>query len=151
MTPRSGVTLGHTRGAMSSLLWAVVAVVVCAGMLYVASTIEPHWVAKDGKRFLTTSEVVDRFGTSVGRRREVRGTILDDGSILIGKRSLVRTHSTVFRVRGKSPQISRGRQQYVLEQVPPDPDGDLVILRIPTSSTLTARFDELVEAAGAGS
>jgi len=134
---------------MSSLLWALLAVAICAAMLYVASIIEPHWVAKDGKRFLTTSEVVDRFGTSVGRRREVRGTIMDDGRILLGRRSLLRTQSTLFRVRGKSPQLSRGRHQYVLEQIPPDPDGDLVILRIPTSSKLAARFDELAEAAQA--
>jgi hypothetical protein len=128
---------------MSSLLWAVLAVAVCAGLLYAAYAIEPHWVAKDGTRFLTTSEVVDRYGASLGRRREVRGTIMSDGTIMLGKRSLVRTRSTLFRVRGKSPQVSRGRQQYVLEQIPPDPDGDLMILRIPAQSPLVARFDAL--------
>ena len=44
-------------------------------MLVIAQRIEPHWVAKDGKRFLTTSELVDRDGNSIGRRREVRGAI----------------------------------------------------------------------------
>jgi hypothetical protein len=134
---------------MSTLLWAVGAVVICAVLLYVAYVIEPHWVAKDGSRFLTTSEIVDRFGASLGRRREVRGTIMNDGTILLGKRSLLRTRTTLFRVRGKSPQVSRGRQQYVLEQIPPDPDGDLMILRIPTTSPLTARFDDLAGSAGA--
>jgi hypothetical protein len=131
---------------MSSVLWGVGAVVVCAGLLYAAYAIEPHWVAKDGRRFLATSESVDRYGKSIGRRREVRGTLLDDGKLVLGKRALMRTTRTVYRVRGKSPQVDRGRNQYVLEEVPPDPDGELLILRIPAKSTLTARLDALADA-----
>ena len=128
---------------MSSVLWGVGAVAVCAVLLYVAYAIEPHWVAKDGRRFLTTSEIVDRHGATVGRRREVRGTLLGDGTVMLGKRALMRTKRARYRVRGKSPQVSRGRQQYVLEEVPDDPMGDLLILRIPIKSVLTATFDEL--------
>ena len=132
---------------MSSVLWIVGALAVCAVLLYAAYVLEPHWVAKDGSRFLTTSEVVDRTGRPLGRRREVRGTIMGDGTILLGKRSMLRTQTSQFRVRSKSPQVSRGRAQYVLEQIPPDPDGDLTILRIPRSSRLTPTFDDLVAAA----
>ena len=109
--------------AMTSVLWIVGAVVVCLGLLYVAYSIEPHWVAKDGRRFLATSEIVDRHGTPVGRRREVRGSIRDDGTVVLGKRALLRTRqhasSACAASRRRSP---RGRQQYVLEPVPPDPD-----------------------------
>jgi hypothetical protein len=132
---------------MSSVLWAVGAIVVCGGLLYVAYAIEPHWVAKDGRRFLATSELVDRHGTSVGRRREVRGTILGDGTLLLGKRTMLRTRSSVYEVRGKTPQASRGRNQYVLEETPPDPDGDLLILRVPRSSPLTATLDDMARGA----
>lgn len=128
---------------MSSMLWAVGAVVACGGMLYLAYRIEPHWVAKDGRRFLTTSEMVDRHGQPVGRRREVRGTVMGDGAVLLGKRSFGRTRTTVYRVRSKSVHLVRGRQQYVLEPVSADPMGDLVILRIPSTSRLAATFDEL--------
>ena len=130
---------------MTSVLWIVGAVVVSLGLLYVAYSIEPHWVAKDGRRFLATSEIVDRHGTPVGRRREVRGSIHDDGTVVLGKRALLRTRHTEFHLRGKSPQESRGRQQYVLEPVPPDPAGDLMILRIPHDSRLTARLDAMAE------
>ena len=51
---------------MSSVLWGVGAIVVCAVLLYVAYAIEPHWVAKDGRSFLTTSEVVDETGRRSG-------------------------------------------------------------------------------------
>ena len=128
---------------MSSVLWGVGAVAVCVVLLYIAYVIEPYWVAKDGRRFLTTSEVVDRDGATVGRRREVRGTLLGDGTVMLGKRTLMRTKRARYRVRAKSPQVSRGRQQYVLEEVPDDPMGDRLILRIPLKSTLTPTFDEL--------
>jgi hypothetical protein len=131
---------------MTTVLWALGAMLVCAGLLYAAYAIEPHWVAKDGRRFLTTSELVDRHGTSVGRRREVRGTIPGDGTLVLGKRTMLRTKSSVFRVRGKTPLTSRGRNQYVLEAVPPDPDGDLLILRVPRSSRLTGTLDEMIGA-----
>jgi hypothetical protein len=136
---------------MSSVLWAVGAIVGCVGLLYVAYGIEPHWVGKDGRRFLATSEVVDRHGASVGRRREVRGTVQDDGTLVLGTRALMRTRRNRYRVRGKSPEVSRGRQQYVLELIPDDPNGDLMILRIPRGSRLTARLDELVAARDASS
>ena len=74
-------------------------------LLYVAYAIEPHWVAKDGRRFLTTSEVVDRHGATVGRRREVRGTLLGDGTVMLGKRALMRTK----RARATGCAASRRR------------------------------------------
>jgi len=129
---------------MSSVLWAVGAIVVCGGLLYVAYAIEPHWVARDGRRFLATSELVDRHGTTVGRRREVRGRLVGDGTLVLGTRTMMRTRASVFRVRGKSPQTTRGRDQYVLEEVPPDPEGGLVILRIPRASRLVPLLDEMV-------
>ena len=57
---------------MTDLLWTLGAIVVCAGMFFIASRMEPHWVAKDGTRFITTSQLIDRFGQTIGRRREVR-------------------------------------------------------------------------------
>ena len=131
---------------MTSVLVVVGAVAVCLVMLYLAHVIEPHWVAKDGRRFVATSETVDRNGTTIGRRREVRGAIRDDGTLVLGHRELLRTRHTQFRLRSKSPQESRGRQQYVLEPVPPDPAGELVVLRIPPNSRLTARLDEMAAA-----
>jgi hypothetical protein len=128
---------------MSTWLWLIGAIVVCGVLLYIAYVIEPYWVARDGKRFLATSEIVDRHGTTVGRRREVRGTLLTDGTVMLGTRSLMRTKRVLYRVRSKLPQVSRGRHQYVLEEVPTDPMGDLLILRIPIKSELTATFDGL--------
>ena len=62
---------------MSDLLWLLGAVVVCGGLYLLASRIEPHWVAKDGSRFLTTAQPIDRSGHNIGRKREVRVAFLD--------------------------------------------------------------------------
>jgi hypothetical protein len=128
---------------MTDLLWLLGAIALCAGLVYLAYRIEPHWVAKDGQRFLTTAETLDRFGNVVGRRREVRGNFLADGSIVLSRRSLVRTKSGVWRLRAKSPRPPRGREVYVLSAVPADPDGDMIALRVPTSSRLVDRLDAL--------
>jgi len=127
-----------------SILWFVIGVVACAALLYVAYRMEPHWVAKDGSRFLATSETIDHEGKVVTRRREVRGTIMSDGLIMLGKRSMMRTRSSLWRIAGKAPEVKRGRLLYILDTVPPDPMGERLILRIPRSSKLVPRLDALV-------
>lgn len=128
---------------MSDLLWLLGAVVVCGGLFWLAARIEPHWVAKDGSRFLTTSQPIDRTGRNIGRKREVRVAFLDDGSLLVSRRSIVKTNSGVWRVQARSPRPPRGRQIYLLRQVPPDPDGELLALRIPSGSRIVAALDRL--------
>ena len=128
---------------MSSVLWVVVAIAACAVLLYIAYVIEPHWVAKDGSRFLTTSETLDHDG-HVGKRREVRGTIMSDGLIMLGKRTMLRTRSSLWKLVAKSPDVRRGRALYILDTVPADPFGDKLILRVPRSSRLIPRLDALL-------
>ena len=131
---------------MSDLLWMLGAVGVCAGLLYLAYRIEPHWLAKDGRRFLTTAEHIDRLGNVVGRRREVRGAFLQDGALLLSRRSLLRTTKGVWRIRAKSPRPPLGKEVYVLSAVPPDPDGDMLALRVPSASRLVVMLDALTPA-----
>jgi hypothetical protein len=128
---------------MTDLLWFLGAIALCGGLLYLAYRIEPHWVAKDGQRFLTTAETLDHLGNVVGRRREVRGNFLGDGSIVLSRRSFVRTRSSVWRIRAKSPRPPHGREVYVLSPVPADPDGDMIALRVPASSRLVGLLDAL--------
>ena len=120
---------------------------MCGGLLYLAYRIEPHWVSKDGRRFLTTSEHIDRFGNVVGRRREVRGAFLADGGIVLSRRSLVAHDEAASGASGPS-HLGRhaASELYVLSAVPPDPDGDLLALRVPSSSRLVAMLDALTPA-----
>jgi hypothetical protein len=129
---------------MSSVLWFLGAVAVCALLFYVAYAIEPHWVAKDGSRFVTTSETIDHQGKVVSKRREVRGTIMSDGLIMVGRRSMLKTRSSLWRLTAKAPEVRRRRQQYILDTVPADPFGEKLVLRVPRSSRLGPRLDALL-------
>jgi hypothetical protein len=129
---------------MSGLLWFGAVLVVCAGLFYLAYVLEPHWVAKDGSRFLTTAETIDHEGKVVTRRREVRGTIMSDGLIMLGKRTMLRTRSNLWRLVGKQPEVRRGRLRYVLDTVPRDEFGEQLVLRVPVKSRLVPRLEALL-------
>lgn len=126
---------------MIELLWLVGAIAVCAGLFYVASRIEPHWVAKDVSRFLTTAEPIDRFGHTAGRKREVRVALLPDGALMVSRRSILRSSTGTWRIQAKSPRPPRGKYVYLLREVPPDPDGDLLALRVPANSRVVPALD----------
>jgi hypothetical protein len=128
---------------MTNLLWTLGAIAVCAGMFFIAARMEPHWVAKDGTRFITTSQLIDRFGETIGRRREVRAAILPDGSLLVSRRSIIKTTSGVWRIQAKSPNPPKGRHIYLLREIPPDPDGELLALRVPASSKIVPALDAI--------
>jgi hypothetical protein len=134
---------GNT-GPVPELAWFLGAVAVCGGLLYLAHRIEPHWVAKDGTRFLTTAQPIERSGASVGRVREVRVAILPDGQLMVSRRSMLKTHSGTWRIQAKAPEPPRGRQLYLLRPVPEDPMDDLLALRVPTSSRVVPALDALV-------
>jgi len=142
--PRPG-TLG---GDMWSVLWVVAAVALCLGLLYIAQRIEPHWVAKDGRRFITMSEPVDRHGNVTGRRREVRGVLLQDGALMLSRRSIIKKASSLWRIEAKSPRPPARRELYILQSVPAAPDGSMLVLRMPASSKLVPILDRLAPAAG---
>ena len=124
-------------------LLTVLAVAVCIGMLVVAHRIEPHWVSKDHRRFLTTSEEVDPLGTVIGRRKEVKGLIADDGRIVLRHRAVMRSSSVVYAIQAKSPRPPAGKALYVLRPIPASEDGALTVLRVPASSELVGLLDAL--------
>jgi hypothetical protein len=133
---------------VSALLWFLGAVVVCGGLLYLAYRIEPHWVAKDGTRFVSTGQLIDRStGAANGRVREVRVVILGDGGLMVSRRSFLRTKSGIWRVQAKSPSPPGGRELYLLGPVPADPMDDLLTLRVPAKSRVVPTLDALVPAA----
>lgn len=135
---------------MRDALYIVVPIVVCVGMLWLAARLEPHWVAKDGTRFLTTTQVIDRHGNSLGRRREARFAIQPDGTLLASRRSLRRTTSETFRLAGKSPDPPRRRAIYLLEPIPPDADGAKMAVRMPAKSRAVRELDHILGVSARG-
>jgi hypothetical protein len=129
---------------VTELAWLLGSVALCAGLLYVAHRIEPHWVAKDGRRFLTSAQPIDRAGAPAGRMREVRVVVLSDGTLMVSRRSFWRTRSGIWRVQAKAPTPPRGRELYLLRPVPDDPMDDYLTLRVPSKSPVVGLLDERV-------
>lgn len=122
---------------------------VCAGMLYIAARIEPHWVAKDQRRFLTVAQEISQDHLPLGRKHEVR-VYLEPGedALLIRRRSMVRPGSGIWHVHAKSPTPPKGREVYFLRQDASTGDGGQMALRLPARSSMIPRLDELVAATG---
>ncbi len=131
---------------VNDLLWFLAAVGVCGSMYWLAWRIEPHWVAKDGTRFVTTAQTVEP-GLAPGKRREVRVAIVGDGQLMVSRRSMVRSESAVWRVRAKAPAPPRGKEIYLCDALPADPMAPSLLLRVPTKSSIVPALDRMAPAA----
>lgn len=131
---------------LGDVFWIVFAIAVCVGMLWLANRIEPHWTSKDGRRFLTTAQIIDRHGQTIERRREVRVTVAPDGTLHLSRRGVMRRdRNQLFEVGGKSPQPPRGRAVFVLDAIPADGTGNRLLLRLPARSPAVAVLDGVLD------
>lgn len=122
---------------------------VCAGMLYLASRIEPHWVSKDQRRFLTVAQEIGQDRLPLGRKHEVRVYLEpDDEALLIRRRSMVRPGSGIWHVHAKSAAPPKGREVYFLKRDASDSGVGQMALRFPARSSMIPRLDELLAATG---
>jgi hypothetical protein len=118
---------------------------VCIGMLYLASRIEPHWVSKDGTRFMTSAQELDQWSAPFGRKHEVRVGI-EEEVLSVRRRSMLKPSADLYFVEGKVPKPPRGREVYLLKKVTPTPEGTQLALRVPAKSKVVATLDAMVEA-----
>lgn len=129
---------------LGDVLWVVVPIAVLGGMLWLAARLEPHWVAKDRQRFLTTAAPVDGRGRLLGRPREVRAALTDDGRLLVARRARMRTQHEPMTVAGRAPDPPRGKVVFLLDAIPPDAAGTRLSLRLPAGSPMVPVLDGLV-------
>jgi hypothetical protein len=122
---------------------------VCGGMLVLANRIEPHWVARDQRRFLAVAHDIDQFGLRAGRKREVRVHVdPEEDALMIRGRSMLRPSSGIWVVRSKVPSPPRGRVVYILKKVSGTTDGDTMALRLPEKSKMIPRMEQLLAVTG---
>lgn len=139
--------MGVLAVALLDILGLIAIVAVCGGMLFLANRIEPHWVAKDGRRFMTVGQDVDQFGQPAGRKREVRVHIEPgEDALFIRGRSMIRPSSGIWMVHAKSPKPPRGRVVYILKKISGSGDFDTMMLRFPGKSRMIQQMDDLLAA-----
>lgn len=106
---------GPIRHAVAvDLVWLVLALAVCAFVLYLAIRIEPHWVSKDGRRFLCAAQAISPRGDTDGRSREVRVDVLEDGMLHISNKRSLRGQVSIGKLTAAAPTPPRGRAVFLV-------------------------------------
>jgi hypothetical protein len=120
--------------------------VVLAGIYYVGYRLEPHWVSKDGRRFLCNVQTVGGPGGFDGRAKETRVTVLSDGSLQLDRRRGIRRGmSQVCTLTGKAPDPPARREVYVLDTKLVDGTPLQYALRLPVKSRAVPVLDAILE------
>lgn len=106
-------------------------------LFWLAHHIEPHWVAKDGQRFIAKACRLTAEG-STGRWREARFTITFDGDLEVRPRGIspggLRGR---FRVVGRTANPPKKLQVYLLRG-----ESEL-LLRVPATSRAVPELDRI--------
>lgn len=121
---------------------AVIAALIA--LLVAAVRMEPHWVSRDGRRFICKAQTVDDHGRTTSRWVEYRFRITDDGEVEGRRRSVVGGRSLgVWEVRYRASDPPKRKAVFLL--YPRREAGSLLALRLPARSRAVAVLDELAE------
>ena len=124
------------------VFFVVLAVAICAALFYIGYRIEPHYVSKDGHRFLSTGQFISAHGDPEGRKREVWISVLPGNRLQMkAKRGLRRTVSD-WSIEGKADEPPPRRAVYVLCSRTPGGTTHRMTIQLPSKSRAVAVLDE---------
>jgi hypothetical protein len=127
-----------------TFVWFLLAVAGCGALVYLAYLIEPHWVSKDGKRFLCAAQPISVKGTAEGRMREARVIVMPDGALHVSFKRHMRRRGSLWKIMGKAPQPPRNREVFLLSAKGGDPEDGMIALRLPTKSRAVPVLDDVL-------
>jgi hypothetical protein len=132
---------------MVDVLWGIAALAVLAGMAWLGYKIEPHWVSKDGERFLCVAQVLDYSGEPLTRWKECRVAI-DHAVLRVDqKRRLRRPLTTYWKLEAESAEPPRRKVVFVGRRRTDDGIDELISFRMPAKSRATVKLRELLPSA----
>lgn len=134
------------------VVWVLLAAGVCAGLFYLSYRIEPHWISKDGQRFMCTMQTLGKHDVPGSRIREVRCRLHDDGTIRLDQKQTMRRTSSTWEVVGRAPLQPKGKVVFTVREHGAVDDEGLQTasrrraLRLPATSALVAELDRRIAA-----
>jgi hypothetical protein len=131
------------------VLWFVLAVALCVGLAWLGLRIEPHFVSKDGSRFLCMGQKLNLQGDHLGRWRETRVVIEHHGGIQVDQKRHMRRTTTFWRVEARSPEAPKRKAVFLLKGHDDHGDPVLLALRLPAKSRAVESLSALVRGAAA--
>ena len=128
-------------------VWLALVIILLGGMWWVGYRMEPHWVSRDGERFMCGAQEFFH-GQLGGHPRETQVAFVAGGSLHITQKRMLRRKRSLWWLVGKSADPPKGLEIYVAQQTV---DGvatpTMLALRIPKKSRCIALLDaELAKA-----
>jgi hypothetical protein len=126
------------------VFWMLLAIAVCAGLIYIGYRIEPHHVSKDASRFLCTGQWISGEGDADGRKREVWISVLGPGQLQVDVKRKLHHDVTTWSLEGKSPAPPSRRAVYVLRTVHPLGGTQRMTITMPAKSRAVGVLDAML-------
>ena len=134
---------------LSDLLGLLAIAAVGTVLLWVAFRLEPHWVSRDGTRFICRGQLIDDHGNEMSRWNEYRFRVSPDGEVFAKRRSIAgRAGNGMWRVAARSPDPPRRRAVFLLHPVLDA--GSMMAVRMPANSRAVDTLDRFLPAQGSG-
>jgi hypothetical protein len=124
---------------MSPILQFVIVVVIATAMAWYGFKMEPHWVSKDGARFICRGQLIGVQGREVGRPRDYRCEIRPDGTVAAGRRTFLGRDDGIWKLMGRAPEQPRKRAVFLLSGG--YAGAEVLVLRLPSSSRAVPLLD----------
>lgn len=126
------------------MVWLILGIGLCVGLIYFGYQLEPHRVSKDGRRFLCTGQRLSANGATDGRKREVWISVLDGGQIQVDVKRRMRHDLSHWSLEGKAPSPPKGKAVYVLRTVNMEGQLDRMAIKVPAKSKAVPVLDEVL-------
>jgi hypothetical protein len=123
---------------MANFITSVLFVAALAALVRWGRRHEPHWVDRDGSRFIARARLLDARGGRPGRWAPVRGGIGRDAVVLQPGFTGTRAVAGIYGVEAKVAGDHDGHAVYSLR------GEKMVALRVPARSPLVARLDGML-------
>lgn len=133
---------GHTRQGME-LLGLLLTIAIGGLIIWLAFRIEPHWVSKDGRRFICRAQLIDDRGNVHGRWNEYRFRVTPDGLVAGARRSMF-SHGggDGWAVVARSEDAPPRKAVYLLQD--PVESRNMIAIRLPRTSRAVDVLDDLL-------
>jgi hypothetical protein len=115
-------------------LFGLLALAIMAALAWVGFRLEPHWVSKDGHRFLCSGQIMSPLGQPLGRWRETRVIVDQRGDLQVDQKRMMRRKSSIWRVKAESPDPPKRRAVFLLSSHEHDGQADMLALKLPANS-----------------
>ncbi len=129
---------------MEDVLWGVLVFGACGLLAWIGFRIEPHWVSKDGRRFMCNAQQLTARGEPQGRWRETRVILNNAQQVQVDQKRFMRRTSTFWKVASQSPSPPRNREIFVLTGFDDTGAPAMLALRLPKKSRAIPAMQALV-------